>query len=178
VATPALATKDEPKEEKVNICHATSSESNPWNAIQVNESAVQTHLDEHGDFYYEGAVDDKGKPVKEGGDEWCENNVPEEENGNGNGNGHEEEPRDVCPNIEGNQEELPNDKILDDEGNCVDVPGEPKEPTEPEATPSATPEIQSITELPQTGGISTFAWVVLAFALGGVVGWIGARFKP
>lgn len=51
---------------KVKICHATSSQSNPWNAIEVNQNAQATHLG-HGDFLYTGS----GLS-----DEWCEENAP------------------------------------------------------------------------------------------------------
>jgi len=61
--------------EKVNICHRTGSESNPWNAKEISTSALETHLG-HGDFLYDGPVKGNGKPTKDG-DEWCENNVPQ-----------------------------------------------------------------------------------------------------
>lgn len=64
-------------QEKVNICHRTESENNPWNAIRINQSALETHL-EHGDFLYEGPVKENGHPTNDG-DEWCEENEPEEE---------------------------------------------------------------------------------------------------
>jgi hypothetical protein len=55
--------------DKIDICHATSSESNPWNAISIDSSALQAHLDDHGDFLYTGPSDgDK--------DQWCIDNQP------------------------------------------------------------------------------------------------------
>ncbi len=75
---------DAESSEKVNICHTTGSEQNPWNAIQIDEDALSTHLD-HGDFLYEGPVEDNGKPDNgdNQADQWCEDNAPE---------GEEEEP--------------------------------------------------------------------------------------
>lgn len=63
---------------KVNLCHQTSSEQHPWEAIQVDMSAWQTHVDQHGDFLYAGPVKDNGKPTKDG-NQWCADNVPQPE---------------------------------------------------------------------------------------------------
>lgn len=54
MAAPVLATgniKPIVKKEsiKVDVCHQTESEKNPWEAINISENAVATHL-EHGDF--------------------------------------------------------------------------------------------------------------------------------
>lgn len=71
----ALATKDYTPKPKINVCHKTSSETNPYNAIRVAEEGyLNGHPD---DFLYTGPVDDKGKPDKEAGDKWCEDNVPQ-----------------------------------------------------------------------------------------------------
>ena len=99
VAAPffSSAIADEESGDKVNICHSTSSEQNPWNAIQVDEDALPAHY-EHGDFLYEGPVKDNGKPDNDDGqaDQWCEENAPE-----GEVEGDDEE--DACPDMEGIQ---------------------------------------------------------------------------
>lgn len=59
---------------KVNICHQTGSQNHPWSAIQIDSSALQTHLG-HGDFNYAGPLKQNGKPSNNG-TEWCENHVP------------------------------------------------------------------------------------------------------
>lgn len=64
---------------KVNICHATGSENNPWNAIRINQSALQDHLDNHGDFLYTGPVNpNNDQPINPEGDIWCADNAPTE----------------------------------------------------------------------------------------------------
>jgi hypothetical protein len=95
--------KNDDENHKVNICHATGSQNNPWNAISIDQSALQTHLG-HGDFAYAGPTDD-GKPKH--GDDWCGDHAPK--------------PVDVCPNIDGNQVTVPEGKQLVD-GSCVDIP--------------------------------------------------------
>ena len=148
----------EVENDKVNICHATSRESNPYEALRVaDDGNWNGHEDHEGDFLYEGPVDSKDKPTKDG-DDWCGENVPEE-------------PVDVCPNIDGVQEALPEDKILDEQGNCVDIPEEePKD--DPVATPSAQPEGgrgSGVTELPATGGFNW--WIIggIVVLLGGAI---------
>ncbi len=63
-------------EEKVNVCHLTSSEENPWVVQSVNANQLQSHLD-NGDFLYNGPVDDDGKPLKDVDGIWCAENVPD-----------------------------------------------------------------------------------------------------
>lgn len=65
--------------DKVNICHRTESESNPWEAIQIDEDALDTHLG-HGDFLYDGPLKENGKPNNKDkqADEWCEENEPDD----------------------------------------------------------------------------------------------------
>src|SRR3989344_4982239 len=66
-------------DEKMNICHKTGSESNSWNALQISPDAWAAHQS-HGDFEYEGPVDDEGEPTEDG-DEWCGDNEDPEETG-------------------------------------------------------------------------------------------------
>jgi hypothetical protein len=70
----ANSTNAHGREDKVNICHATGSESNPWKAIRVNESAFdgegQNDHTLHGDFLYEGPVDPENQQPTD--DSWCE----------------------------------------------------------------------------------------------------------
>src|SRR3990172_12770078 len=64
---------------KVNICHATSSESHPYEAKQVDDDGDwHGHQSHPGDFLYFGPTKEDGKPDNEDhqADEWCENNVP------------------------------------------------------------------------------------------------------
>lgn len=57
---------------KINICHATNSQNNPWDAIPINQSAWSTH-EGHGDFLYAGPVKQNGQPndAQNQDDAWC-----------------------------------------------------------------------------------------------------------
>jgi hypothetical protein len=61
-------------DEKINICHATSSEKNPYEAISVS-AKNSGHENHEADFAYAGEVDKNGKPTKDG-DDWCKKNAP------------------------------------------------------------------------------------------------------
>lgn len=62
----------------------------------------------------------------------------------------EPEPEDVCPNVDGIQEEVPEGYEVDEQGNCI-VPEEPEDPEEPEE-PKEEPKVSSkVTKLPSTG---------------------------
>lgn len=62
--------------DKVNVCHKTGSENNPWITQQVNANELQSHLD-NGDFLYNGPVNPQnGQPTNDG-DQWCEDNIPQ-----------------------------------------------------------------------------------------------------
>lgn len=111
---------------KKNICHATASESNPWEAISV-ASNNHTHDNHTKDFAYTGPVKDNGQPTKDG-DAWCEENQPKEE------------PTDVCPNIEGNQATVPESMELID-GQCLDTTPLPEDPTPPTTVDEPAPVI-------------------------------------
>jgi len=56
---------------KISICHKTSSEKNPWNAIRISTSAWEAHL-AHGDFEYEGT----DRVPSKAADQWCAKHVP------------------------------------------------------------------------------------------------------
>lgn len=60
--------------DKENICHATSSETNPYEAISVADNN-NTHDGHVNDFPYNGPTKDNGQPTKDG-DQWCEDNAP------------------------------------------------------------------------------------------------------
>lgn len=59
---------------KQNLCHKTSSDTNPWEAISVSDNN-HTHDGHAADFPYTGPTKDNGQPTKEG-DAWCEDNAP------------------------------------------------------------------------------------------------------
>lgn len=62
------------REHKVNICHRTGSQSHPFEAINVDESAFDGEGKNdhtlHEDFLYHGPLDKNGHPTKEG-NSWC-----------------------------------------------------------------------------------------------------------
>ena len=62
------------REHKVNICHRTGSQSHPYEAINVDESAFdgadKNDHTQHQDFLYHGPLDKNGHPTKES-NSWC-----------------------------------------------------------------------------------------------------------
>jgi len=50
VSTGVMAKNGNNKADKVGVCHATSSESNPYLFIEVSSRALVTHLNHDGDF--------------------------------------------------------------------------------------------------------------------------------
>lgn len=70
---------------KINICHQTGAEKNPWEAIRINASAWDGGPDHkgHGDFLYEGPIDEANQQPTKDGNLWCADNNP---------NNHSEEP--------------------------------------------------------------------------------------
>lgn len=95
------------KPEKVTICHATGSSSNPFTTIHTSPNAISGHFNNNGttkaghedDLIFEGEV-----------------NCPTGNGGGGGGGGTG--PTDMCPNIEGIQESIPAGMVLN-AGNCV-----------------------------------------------------------
>lgn len=86
--------------DKVTICHATSSEENPWVRIVVSENAIGGHFDNPGtpkaghedDILLQGEQDCPEQPDDE--------DTPEEpkDNGTGGGNTEDETPSDNVTN--------------------------------------------------------------------------------
>lgn len=62
----------------VYICKPTSSETNPWNVIGVDESALETHLSS-GAFLYEGEYEKNGRPHPQRSAAWCAEQVTKDE---------------------------------------------------------------------------------------------------
>ena len=67
-------------EDKIKICHKTSSTVNPWNAIEVGSPSLPRHFG-HGDYLYTGPHD--LGPIHNGNEEqmrdadrWCQENDP------------------------------------------------------------------------------------------------------
>jgi hypothetical protein len=85
--------------EKVTICHATGSVTNPYVAVTISERAVAAHRDHQGreDIIPAPALGCPEVPV-----------TPPT-------------PIDLCPNIAGDQAAVPLGYVLDAEGNCVPV---------------------------------------------------------
>jgi hypothetical protein len=105
VAMPAVVSAKNDKPEKVNLCHQTGSEKNPFVVQSVNANQVESHLG-NGDFLYNGPLKDNGHPDQKAGKEWCENN----------------QPGDKCANVDGKQTEVPAGQVVDANGNCVAAP--------------------------------------------------------
>ena len=62
----------------VYICKPTSSETNPWNVIGIDESALETHLS-NGAFIYKGEYEKNGRPHPQRSAAWCAEQVTEED---------------------------------------------------------------------------------------------------
>ncbi len=92
--------------EKITICHATGSESNPYVEITINESGLNGHAKQP----HSGT---DIIPAPAGG---CPGPVAPPE------------PVDVCPNVDGNQATVPSDLVVVD-GQCV-TPTPPPAPTD------------------------------------------------
>lgn len=60
--------------DRLPVCHKTSSGVNPWEAQLVDANQLQSHLD-NGDFMYTGPVKDNGQPTSDG-NTWCNDNAP------------------------------------------------------------------------------------------------------
>lgn len=105
---------DHEHQNKVTVCHPTKSETHPFTVITVNENGVQSK-----DFAYTGPFnsDHKGDPT------WCANN----------------QPGDMCANIDGKQAEVPEGMVKDDKGNCAVPPVVVPPPTVPTVVTDNTP---------------------------------------
>ena len=112
--------------DKIDICHATESDSNPYNAQSPNlNSFFGGHDEDTKDiippFFY-----DQGEGAKFfSGNNWTPENEEFLEAGCS-----DQDVIDICPNLKGDQSELPEGFEFDDEQNCV-----PEEPEEPEYGP-------------------------------------------
>jgi hypothetical protein len=94
------------KVDKVNICHSTDGVK--YEALSVDDDGHWKGHDAHEfDYLYKGTTDDKGKPNDK---EWCAKNVPAK-------------PVDLCINIEGNQEVLPENMEADEKAYCDCITG-------------------------------------------------------
>lgn len=149
---------DDEDNNKVNICHAENSSNNPWNAINISSSALQTHLG-HGDFLFNGPTKN-GKPDNKDkkADKWCKDNAPVV-------------PVDVCPNIPDTQETVPQGKELVN-GQCVDI----VVPVEPQQCDF----VSDTTNIIQTNGNAVETWTHSAWVNSTVLGtaakWIWNAF--
>lgn len=134
VVSPVFATK--PENIKVNVCHQTGSESNPYVSVEVDKDAWDEHESAHSDHEGDFLITENTPcpPVEE------------------------EEQKDLCKNLEGIQTEVPEGYTVDG-CDCIKDEVEEEEPPvvdDPEvvvATPSATtdePEVE-IQTLPATG---------------------------
>jgi hypothetical protein len=65
-----IEAKSEKPDNKISICHRTSSATNPWNVINVSINAKDTHLT-HGDYIYNG-----GNLSRKEAEEWCSSHAP------------------------------------------------------------------------------------------------------
>jgi hypothetical protein len=90
IAAPSLAyatsnNNQNNNQQKINICHKTSSSSNPWEAIRINLSAWNNgtgsgkHSTAEGDFVYSGPVNAQNNQPTNDGDEWCADHAPKPE---------------------------------------------------------------------------------------------------
>ncbi len=71
-----VSQKPDSPTERTNLCHRTKSDIHPWNAISVpvNNHVHNNHID---DFLYTGPTDKNGHPISKIGEQWCADNVPE-----------------------------------------------------------------------------------------------------
>ncbi|SRR5260221_163813 len=105
--------------EKVYLCHQTDSETHAWVVQSVNANEVQSH-EANGDFLFNGPTKSNGHPDNKLGPEWCANH----------------QSGDVCPNIAGLQEVLPENMEFNSDKQCVVKP-----PTD--TPPSDTPPVDT-----------------------------------
>jgi hypothetical protein len=134
---------DDEKDERVLVCRERWERDDDWekdddwkNTFQINSDDHEDHEEKSpfevkyvkvedvkdSDFLYLGPLTDEGRPDKELSGPWCENN----------------QPGDVCNNIDGLQTEAPDGLVVDDEGACVTPPEEEPGEVLGETTPTPT----------------------------------------
>jgi hypothetical protein len=175
VATPALATGNNNGNDKVTICHATSSEGNPYVQNQPSKSGDVNGHDGHdndiipafgynhehpGTIHWHGFTPHFHSSTDHE-HEYAGKNWDEEGQAIWNNDCNIPEPprKDVCDNIEGIQEETP-EGYVNDEGQCtkeeeppVEEPKE-EEPEEEEPVVENEPVVETpvVESLPDTSG--------------------------
>lgn len=138
--------------ERISFCHATSSETNPYNFHYNQPCTAAFGSGRHSGHFQEGGTTAAGHED----DYFTDDNTCGTE---------EEVPTDVCENIEGNQEVLPENYEFDENGDCVEIMDEEEvcedetatnynqegeceyEETEPTPTPTPTPTPHSTVKI-------------------------------
>ncbi len=113
----------------VTLCHATGSDSNPYVVITVdNQGALNGHSNHAGDIIPAPAGGCPGGD--DGDDDTGDDDTGDDDDvvtptpvpGDDDAGDDDDDTIDVCPNLRGNQTEMPEGYTLDGQGNCVPVP--------------------------------------------------------